>query len=754
VGGSPYRGNDLTSVDYAPSTSRIDVGYTVCEFGPCRGGQQEGCVPENDQPMWPSSDEDSTSGAKPDQGRDAEATAYLPVPKPAKPAKDEGLTDQLAVPKITQSEQKTSWFRPNVPAVPPPLALPPTPPEPKQQQKPEPKPEPQPQEPEKRPEQKQQQQQQRPNQPPPPQQRPEPPRQEQQQQQRPDQQRQEQQQQPPRPDQQQQQRPDHRQPPPLARRLPPIPAAPHAVPMRIEPTGEQHPAEATTGADRDWPETKKPADDWNDDPWDAEATATVETVDPPKSGDTPAKPGHKRRNLLIGAFALLLVVALGVAAALPQVSNRLELPWAPNKPKGDAPEPVAVALAMRPPAASAPEPTADGVTKALSGLITNPLFTKLTGSVIDAESGAVLWDHSSAQPMTPASTTKLLTVAAALLTLDHGAQLSTKVVEGDQPGTVVLVGGGDPTLNSLPDGKDSLYTDPAHLDDLVAQVKAATGGKVQKVLLDVGLYTGPATGQGWDPTDAPSTFAAPMVPVMLDGGRTNPNDDHSMRVATPAMSAAKALAQRLGVQAQPVVGTAPKNAKVLGEVKSAPLPEMVNDLLQLSDNTLAEAVSRMSAHADGVDQSFAGAAKHTLDVLSRNGFDITGVQLNDSNGLSKLNKIPAKLLNQILAVAAGPDGKDPRTAKLRPLLGGLPVAGGSGTLSERYDEPLSSVGKGYLRAKTGTLADVNTLGGVVLDTDGRVLVFTMMSTGGGGVPDPVRAALDDLVAALRGCGCR
>ena len=525
--------------------------------------------------------------------------------------------------------------------------------------------------------------------------------------------------------------------------------------MRLEPTGELHPAEATTGADRDWPDTRKPAEDHKDDAWDAEATAAVGPVDPPKSGDdTPAKPSHKRRNILIGAFALLLVVALGVAAALPQVSNRLELPWAPNKPKGDAPEPVAVTLAMRPPAESAPEPTTDGVTKALSGLITNPLFTKLTGSVIDAESGTVLWDHGSSQPMTPASTTKLLTVAAALLTLDHGAQISTKVVEGDQPGTVVLVGGGDPTLNSLPDGKDSLYTGPAHLDDLVAQVKAATGGKVQKVLLDVGLYTGPATGQGWDPTDAPSTFAAPMVPVMLDGGRTNPNDDHSMRVATPAMSAAKALAQRLGVQAQPVVGTAPKNAKVLGEVKSAPLPEMVNDLLQLSDNTLAEAVSRMSARADSVDQSFAGAAKHTIDVLSRNNFDVTGVQLNDSSGLSKLNKVPAKLLNQILAIAAGPDGKDPRTAKLRPLLGGLPVAGGSGTLSERYDDPLSSVGKGYLRAKTGTLADVNTLGGVVLDTDGRVLVFTMMSTGGGGVPDPVRAALDDLVAALRGCGCR
>jgi D-alanyl-D-alanine carboxypeptidase/D-alanyl-D-alanine-endopeptidase (penicillin-binding protein 4) len=212
------------------------------------------------------------------------------------------------------------------------------------------------------------------------------------------------------------------------------------------------------------------------------------------------------------------------------------------------------------------------------------------------------------------------------------------------------------------------------------------------------------------------------------------------------------LAQRLGAQAQPGVVTAAKNARVLGEVKSAPLTELVNTLLQNSDDTLADAVARQTAIATGAEPSFAGAAKATLDVLSRNGFDLTGVQLNDGSGLSQLNKIPAKVLSQVLAVAAGPDGKDTRTAKLRPMLGGLPVAGGSGTLATRYLDGSSSSAKGWLRAKTGTLSGVNTLAGLVMDTDGRVLVFALMSSG----PDQnaSRAGLDALAANLRGCGCR
>ena len=662
-------------------------------------------MPDNDQPMWPGSDEDSTAGAPPEQGGDGGATAQLPVPQAPRPANGDSRTEWLAVPKITQPEQKTSWFQPAEPVVQPPR-------QPPQQQRPEPHWTDLPHQDQRQPDV-----------------------------QRPDQQF---------TDQQRQQQPSR--PAPL-RRLPQIPVTPHAVPMRIEPSGEQHPAEATTGVDRE--RSQQPLRPFEAAPWsqEPEPAEAGESPEPPKAVDPPpGKPKRKRRGLLTGAFVFLLVAALGVAAALPQVSNRLELPWAPNKPRGVAPQPVAVTLAMRAPDAAAAVPTAAEVAKVLNGPASNPAFTKLTGSVLDAETGAVLWDRGSGQAMTPASNTKLLTVAAALLTIDSGYQLSTKVVQGAQPGTVILVGGGDPTLNSLPDGKESVYTGSAHLDDLVAQVKKASGGNVTKVQLDVNGYAGPPTAQGWAPTDAPSKFAATMVPVMLDGGRSNPVDDHAQRVTNPATVAAQQLAARLGGASYAGLATAPKEAKVLGEVKSAPLTELVNNMLQISDNALADAVARQTAISTGAEPSFTGAAQATKDVLTKNGFDLTGVQLSDGSGLSGLNKVSSKLLSQILAVAAGPDGKDPRTAKLRPLLGGLPVAGGSGTLADRYQGGASAGGKGWVRAKTGSLTATDTLAGVVMDTDGRVLVFGLLSTGPN--VDASRAGLDAVAAALRGCGCR
>ncbi|WP_020669731.1 D-alanyl-D-alanine carboxypeptidase/D-alanyl-D-alanine endopeptidase [Amycolatopsis nigrescens] len=662
-------------------------------------------MPEHDEPQWPSDDEDTGSegGGK---------TAELPVsgfsmfePQTVWVTKPQSQPPRRPAAPPPPDHRPPAAARQPVDQVQPVRRTPPPPQHQPEQQWPR-------QEPEQQPD---PQYQQWPPQQSPPQQQPP-------QQQQPQQQ----------PSQPQPPRPSHLgapQPP----MLPPVPAAPHAMPMRIEPTGELHPAEATTGADRPAPAAES-----------APAPAAV-----PKQ---PKQPKRKKRGLLIGGLALLLVIAVGVALALPYVSNRLGLPWAPNAPKGAVPQPVAVTRVLHGPSASAPAPTADGVAAALTGPAGNSLLATLTGSVLDPATGDVLWDRGSGQPLTPASTTKVLTVAAALLAMDPRTQFSTKVVQGAEPGTVVLVGGGDPTLSSLPEGKESLYPGAAHLDDLVAQVKAS-GVPVSKVQLDLSAYTGERTAPGWAPDDAPSTFMAPVTAAMLDGGRSDPNDDKSMRTGDPSGVLAQKFAERLGATAQPNRARAPGDAKVLAEVKSAPLTELTTGLLDISDNLLADAVARQTAIATGGEASFAGGAKATLDVLAQNGFDVTGAQLFDNSGLSTMNKVPAGVLSALLAVAAAPEGKDPRTAKLRPLLEGLPVAGGSGTLSGRYTDGAGAKGKGWVRAKTGTLDGANTLAGIVLDTDGRPLVFALMSSSTQD-KDAVRKGLDAIAATLRGCGCR
>ena len=463
-----------------------------------------------------------------------------------------------------------------------------------------------------------------------------------------------------------------------------------------------------------------------------------------------AAPRRSRKGLFVG-LAIVLVLALGagvyfgtsgfdfggptIVATAPPPS-----PQAPN--------------ALIKPLTDAPTPSTAGLAAALAGPTASPALGTLTGTVIDPATGTTLWDHNSATPLTPASSGKLLTMTAALLSLDPQFRFTTTVVAGPDPGTVIVVGGGDPTLSSLPVGKESVYPGAAHLDDLVAQVKKAAGGAVQKVLLDTSRYSGDPMAPGWENSDIAGGSVTPITPFMLDGGRGKPTVSETARTATPDTDAAKEFARRLGADPNSVAKTtAPAGAKVLGSVQSPPLTDMITNLLQISDNVLAEAVGREVAKQAGAPASFADGAGNVLNILRNNNFDLTGVTMVDGSGLSTQDRVTAKLLGSIMAVAAGPDGGgDQRVAKLRPLLTGLPVAGGSGTLSDRYNDAASSSGKGWVRAKTGTLDGVNTLTGIVQDTDGKVLAFALMSNGS--QIDPGRAALDDVAAALRGCGCR
>jgi D-alanyl-D-alanine carboxypeptidase/D-alanyl-D-alanine-endopeptidase (penicillin-binding protein 4) len=463
------------------------------------------------------------------------------------------------------------------------------------------------------------------------------------------------------------------------------------------------------------------------------------------------KPKSRKRLLLVSSLVLVVALAGGAVFA----ANRLDWFGGTATATTQPPAPPAkVSLSVQGIGTDAPAPSASGIKATLTGPASAAVLGTLTGTVVDPATGTVLWQQGDTTPLTPASTIKILAAAAALLSIEHTAQFSTKVVQGDTPGTVVVIGGGDPTLSSMPAGVDTVYPGAATLDDLAAQVKANAGGPITQVLFDLSRYAGDGMAPQWDNADIPGGDVTPIVPFMVDGGRQNPQASVSPRSLTPAMTAANALAERLGAPGA-AAGAAPANpnVKVLGEVKSAPMDQLVENAMQISDNVLAEAIAREVARVNGQQPTFDGAVKAVTSVLTQNGFDLTGASFVDASGLSTADKLPAKLLGNILAVAAKPDAGDPRTAKLRPLLTALPVAGGSGTLAPRFKDA-SAAGKGWVRAKTGTLSNVNSLAGAVVDTDGRLLVFAFMSNNPAqNDAAPVREALDVLATTLRGCGC-
>jgi D-alanyl-D-alanine carboxypeptidase/D-alanyl-D-alanine-endopeptidase (penicillin-binding protein 4) len=462
-----------------------------------------------------------------------------------------------------------------------------------------------------------------------------------------------------------------------------------------------------------------------------------------------ARPRRGLRRTATVLVVLALAGSTGTATAL----------TVPGLTRPDTPAPAPVVIVapvpvLGPLAGTAPSATAAGVGAVLDSLASTRGLGEFTGSVTDPATGTLLWSRAAGTPLVPGSTVKLLTSAATLLTLDPTERLVTRVVAGPEPGTVVLVGGGDPTLTALPAEKVGVYPDPARLTALADAVRKATPVPVRRVLVDTSRYRGPTMQATWDPVDVDGGFVTPIEPLMLDGGRKDPAEPDGARVFDPALTAGRALAGLLGADAGSVAeGTAAPGATVLGKVASAPVSDLVEHTIRTSDNVLAEMLAREVAIERKAEPSFEGAAAQTLLALSQAGFDTAGAELVDGSGLSTADRVPAQLLGAVLAEAAAPAQGARDTQFLRPIVTGLPVAGGDGTLVDRFaNGSPSASGRGVVRAKTGTLTGVSSLAGIVTDADGRLLVFALMSNGVN--PGQVRPRLDAIAAQLGRCGCR
>jgi len=152
----------------------------------------------------------------------------------------------------------------------------------------------------------------------------------------------------------------------------------------------------------------------------------------------------------------------------------------------------------------------------------------------------------------------------------------------------------------------------------------------------------------------------------------------------------------------------------------------------------------------GRPATFDGAVDAVRSAWAGLGLDPAALGFVDSSGLSPADRLRPAALTSLLTLVAGP-----RRPELRTLLTGLPVAGFTGALADRYRGGPAAAAAGDVRGKTGTLEGVSALAGLVVDEDGRLLAFdlTADSLGAVGVA-AAEAALDRLAATLAGCGCR
>ncbi|MEU6165164.1 D-alanyl-D-alanine carboxypeptidase/D-alanyl-D-alanine endopeptidase [Streptomyces tanashiensis] len=408
-------------------------------------------------------------------------------------------------------------------------------------------------------------------------------------------------------------------------------------------------------------------------------------------------------------------------------------PPAPAAPRRPAPAPSAPGVLT---ALHAPAGRAADLAAVLVPLLADPGLGPLrTASVVDTATGKQLYGEGAGTPMTPASTVKIATAAAALSALGPDHRIPTTVTATPDGRSITLTGGGDPTL------------DQARLKALAADTARALktrGHTSVRLAYDTSLYRGPALHP-----IGPNENIAPVVALMTREGRLD--DSHSgpaPRTADPAGDTAAAFADLLteagiDVTGDPAPGRTPKAAP-LARTYSAPLADLVERTLTNSDNDLAEALARQTALARRQPADFQGAEKAVRDELARLALPVAGARFADGSGLDRRDRVSAALLTGLLTRAA-----DPARPALRPLLTGLPVGGFTGTLADRFDTTPATAGAGLVRAKTGTLTGVNTLAGTVVTDDGRLLAFAFLA-GRTVSPYEAQPALDRLSAALAG----
>jgi D-alanyl-D-alanine carboxypeptidase/D-alanyl-D-alanine-endopeptidase (penicillin-binding protein 4) len=404
--------------------------------------------------------------------------------------------------------------------------------------------------------------------------------------------------------------------------------------------------------------------------------------------------------------------------------------------------------------AAAVAPTADGVGQQLASpakaVVRN---ARLVGEVIDARTGTPLWQRGQDQPQPPASTTKLLTAAATLLTLGPDARLATTTRRAGH--TVYLVGGGDPTLvRSAASYVSPTYPRPASMSELARQTVAALGHtKRVRLRLDTSAWSGPRAAPGWKPSYVTEGDVTPPSALELDEGRTDPTNPLAPRTKRPAAQAGAVFAELLRADGVHVTGrlgtgTAPQGSSQLAAVSSPPMSQLVLRMLTVSDDDLAEALGRAVAIHQHVAPTFAGAGRAVASVVAAQAHaPVRRVSLADTSGLSHQDRVTPQALVAVLRAAT-----EPGYPQLRPLLAGLPIAGLTGTLDDRYVTGPAAKAAGVLRAKTGTLTGVNALAGLLVDRSGRLLIFGFLASGAH-FPEQTVPALDRLAASLERCGC-
>jgi len=178
----------------------------------------------------------------------------------------------------------------------------------------------------------------------------------------------------------------------------------------------------------------------------------------------------------------------------------------------------------------------------------------------------------------------------------------------------------------------------------------------------------------------------------------------------------------------------PENAVLLTEHTSPTLAEMLREMNKTSNNVMARALYLSLSRAGDASQvaSVTKSEQMLKTWLQSKGFNFSELVLENGAGLSRKERISAAHLGALLGDAF-------HSPVMAELSASLPIYGIDGSLSKRKDAVL--YGRAHL--KTGSLENVRSVAGYLLDAKGRY--WSVVFVANGAKSDATKPAQDALL---------
>jgi D-alanyl-D-alanine carboxypeptidase len=326
--------------------------------------------------------------------------------------------------------------------------------------------------------------------------------------------------------------------------------------------------------------------------------------------------------------------------------------------------------------------------------------------VIDGITGETIYEKNAYSQRIPASVLKILTGVATLDYLDPQASFNTTVNINPESKTVIIRGAYDPWISL--DHNTARKMNRASLPYIgfrtLSGIKEFNNGSLKNYSV---IYS--------------DLFSQDVKNLKAFWAKRN---------FKPAMKAVTDDDAFMAMGEQIVSENSPTVAALLDWI------------LLWSDNGISERLARLSAKAAGFGMDSKGVEKVFREVLANQQIDSSQLIVADASGLSRKNKITAKLMGELLfKIRSNP--------KYSLIYSGLPIGGVSGTLRTRFLTTAPSA-IGLVRAKTGTLNGTATLAGYVESTD-REYVFVTLADDiakGNTALKKARAAIDRILGRI------